>query len=89
MHETVFYVAIAWLGVLAALTVGLAARASSLLSRILALDVLGLLLVAVLVVVAHARRSPAYLDAALVLALLSFVGTLAAARYHARGNLFS
>jgi multicomponent Na+:H+ antiporter subunit F len=89
MHDVVFYVAIGWLGVLAAVTVGLAARARALLSRVLALDTLGLLLVAALVLVADARRSAAYLDAALALALLSFVGTLAAARYRRRRRVFS
>jgi multicomponent Na+:H+ antiporter subunit F len=89
MHEVVFYVAIGWLGVLAAVIVGVAARARALLSRVLALDMLGLLLVAALVLVAHARRAPAYLDAALALALLSFVGTLAAARYRRHRKVFS
>lgn len=89
MHEMVFYVAIGWLGVLAAVTVVLAARSRSLLSRILALDTLSLLLVAALVLFAHHRRTAAYLDAALVLALLSFVGTLAAARYQDGRRLFS
>jgi multisubunit Na+/H+ antiporter MnhF subunit len=88
VHEVVFQVAVVWLGVLAAVTIALAARARSLLSRVLALDTLTLLLVAGLVVVAVARRSVAYLDAALVLALLSFVGTVAAARYHGGRGLF-
>ena len=88
MHETVFYLAVAWLGLLAAITVVLAARARSLASRVLALDTLTLLLVAALVLVAHAQRAPAYLDAALALALLSFVGTLAAARYHGTRKVF-
>jgi len=88
VHEAVFYLAIAWLSALAAVTVVLAARARSLASRVLALDTLTLQLVAALVLVAHAERSPAYLDAALVLALLSFVGTLAAARYHGTRSVF-
>jgi len=46
-----------------------------------ALDTLTLVLVALLVLYAASGRSPYLLDAALVLALLSFVGTLAAARY--------
>ncbi|MBA4116050.1 MAG: pH regulation protein F, partial [Rubrobacter sp.] len=35
-----------------------------------------------------ANRSPYYVDAALILALLAFVGTLAAARYHGERKIF-
>ena len=37
---------------------------------------------------ADGRDSANYLDAALMLALLAFAGTLAAARYHAIGRVF-
>ena len=48
---------------------------------------LTLILVAFLVVYADASDSSYALDAALVVVLLSFVGTLAAARFHSRGGL--
>jgi multicomponent Na+:H+ antiporter subunit F len=57
-------------------------------TRILALDTLTLILVAFLALSADAADESYALDAALILALLSFVGTLAAARYYSRGSLF-
>ncbi len=46
------------------------------------LDTLTLILLALLVLYGGSIRSPFVLDAALTLALLAFLGTLAAARYH-------
>jgi multicomponent Na+:H+ antiporter subunit F len=57
--------------------------------RILGLDVLTLLLVAFLILYSDANETPYYLDAALALALLSFISTLASARYHSEGRIFS
>lgn len=88
MHEIVFFVAVVWLTALLGVSVIGIARARSTVSRILALDMLVLILVALLVVVADALRSAVYLDAALMLTILSFVATLAAARYHAEGRIF-
>ncbi len=88
MHEVVFEVAAVWMTVLLAVTVGMVIRARSAMVRILALDALTLILVALLVLYADATRTAYYLDAALALALLSFVGTLAAARYHSEGKIF-
>ncbi len=56
--------------------------------RILALDTLTLILVALLVLFVDAFRTPFFLDAALVLSLLAFLGTLAAARYHGERKIF-
>jgi multicomponent Na+:H+ antiporter subunit F len=89
MHQTVFYVAAGWMTVLLGVSVVFVVRARSPLVRILGLDVLTLILVAFLILFADARRTPFYLDAALALALLSFAATLAAARYHSEGRLFS
>lgn len=49
--------------------------------RVVALDLLSMLLTALLVIFAVAVRSPAYLDAALALSLVSFLATVAFARY--------
>jgi multicomponent Na+:H+ antiporter subunit F len=57
--------------------------------RILALDMLTLILIALLILFADANREAYYLDAALVLALLSFVSSLAAARFHSERRIFS
>jgi multisubunit Na+/H+ antiporter MnhF subunit len=88
MHQIVFYLAFVWVTVL--LVVGAAAviRLRSTAGRILALDTLTLILVALLVLYAAANRSPYYTDAALVLSLLAFVATLALARYHGERKVF-
>ncbi len=88
MHEPVFYVAALWMTALLVVSVVLVIRARSSLSRILALDMLILILVALLVLFSAVNGVPYYLDAALVLALLSVVATIAAARYHSEGRLF-
>ncbi len=63
-------------------------RMRSTAGRILALDTLTLILVALLVLFVDAFRTPHFLDAALVLSLLAFLGTLAAARYHGERKIF-
>ncbi|MBI3969366.1 MAG: pH regulation protein F [Chloroflexi bacterium] len=89
MHPAMFYLAVVWLVALigASALVVIAARGP--LVRILALDTLTLLLIALLTLFAQATSAAHYLDAALAFALLSFIGTLAAARYASEGSLFS
>ena len=88
MHQMVFYFAFAWMTVLLVVSVGAVIRLSSTAGRILALDMLTLILVALLVLYADANRSPYYMDAALVLSLLAFVATLILARYHGERRVF-
>jgi multicomponent Na+:H+ antiporter subunit F len=88
VHEIVFYAAALWMSVLFGVSVVLVARARSVLSRILALDMLILILIALLVLFADATRTSYYLDAALVLALLSVLATVAGSRLHGEGKLF-
>jgi multicomponent Na+:H+ antiporter subunit F len=88
MHETVFAVAAVWMTGLLAVSVLYVIRARSAMVRILALDTLTLILIALLILFADANRAPFFLDAALALALFSFVASLAAARYHSEGRLF-
>jgi multicomponent Na+:H+ antiporter subunit F len=88
LHETVFYIAAAWMTVLLVVSVAAVIRVRSTAGRILALDMLTLVLVALLVLYADAQRSPYYMDAALILALLAFIGTLTAARYHGERKIF-
>ncbi len=88
MHEIVFYAAAAWMTVLLAVAVVAVIRVSETGGRILALDALTLILVALLVLYGVANRSAYYLDAALILALLAFVGTLAATRYYGERRIF-
>jgi multicomponent Na+:H+ antiporter subunit F len=88
LHETVFYFAFAWMTVLLVVSVGAVLRPVSTAARIIALDMLTLILVALLVLYADANRSPYYMDAALVLSLLAFVATLVLARYHGERKVF-
>ena len=89
MHEAVFYAAVLWMTGLLGVSVFLVVRARSSLSRILALDMLILILIAELVLFAAATRSSYYLDAALALSLLGIAATIAASRYHAEDEPFT
>jgi multicomponent Na+:H+ antiporter subunit F len=88
LHEIVFYVAFAWMIVLLVTSAAAVIRLRSTASRILALDTLTLILVALLMLYADANRSPYYMDAALVLSLVGFMSTLALARYHGERRIF-
>ncbi len=88
MHEIVFYLAFAWMTVLLVTSAAAVIRPRSTASRILALDTLTLILVALLVLYAAANRSSYYMDAAVVLSLLAFLGTLVLARYHGERRIF-
>jgi multicomponent Na+:H+ antiporter subunit F len=88
MHQIVFYLAIVWMSILLVVSAAAVIRLRSTAGRILALDTLTLILVALLVLYAAANRSPYYMDAALVLSLLAFVGTLVLARYHGERKVF-
>lgn len=88
MHEIVFYAAAVWMTVLLVVSVLAVIRIRSTAGRILALDTLTLVLVAILVLFVDAFRTAYFLDAALILSLLAFVGTLAAARYYGERRIF-
>ena len=88
MHPLVLFAATLWIAALLAVVLVQVIATRSALTRILALDTLSMLLIALLAVYAHTTRSSYALDAALVLAALSFVGTVAAARFSGTGGLF-
>ncbi len=88
MHQIVFYLAFVWMSILLVVSAAAVIRLRSTAGRILALDTLTLILVALLVLYTAANRSPYYMDAALVLSLLAFVGTLVLARYHGERKVF-
>ncbi len=88
MHEVIFYLAFVWMTGLFVVSVAAVIRLPATAERILALDTLTLILVALLVLYADALRSPYYLDAALILALLAFIGTVTVARYHGERKIF-
>lgn len=88
MTDIVFFVAVGWITLLFSAGVVLVIRRESAVDKIQALDVLSLILVALLVLFADAQMSSYYLDVALIVALLSFIAIIAAARYFGRGRIF-
>ena len=88
MHTIVFFAAAGWMTVLLVVSVIATIQLRDTAGRILALDTLTLILVGLLVLFSDAFRTAYYLDAALILALLAFVSTIAAARYHGERNIF-
>jgi multicomponent Na+:H+ antiporter subunit F len=88
IHEGLFLVAALWLAVLVGACGARVVRARSTAGRILALDTLVLILIGLLVLWSDSEGVAYFLDAALVLAVLGFVATLAAARFHGEGRLF-
>lgn len=88
MHDVVYYAAMIWMVGLLCLCIGLVISAKSMLVRVLGLDSATLVLVALLILYSTTTGTSFYLDAALMLALLSFLSTVAAARYHSEGRIF-
>lgn len=88
MSDVVFYVALIWMTCLLLTAAVTVIRARTTLVRILALDALSLVLTALLVLYSTTTETSYYLDAALMLALLSFLSTLAASRYYSVGRIF-
>lgn len=62
-------------------------RGPSLLDRILALDTLYIDSLALLVLVGVYRDTPLYFEAALVISMLGFVGTVVLSKYLMRGDI--
>ncbi len=88
MQNLIYYAAAIWVVLLTAVVMVVLVRNRQIEMRILAFDTLGFLLVGLLALISLSVETSYYLDAALVLALLSFIGTLAAARYHGERRLF-
>jgi multicomponent Na+:H+ antiporter subunit F len=63
-------------------------RARNVLQRVIAFDSLAVLVIALLALLSYRQDVGYYLDAAVALSLLSFVATIAAARYLASGGPF-
>ncbi len=88
MPELVADVAFAWATLLLVAGGLLLQRARDTLHRILALDVIVTIDVALLTLLSYLRDVSYYIDAALALALLSFTATLVAANHVVRGRPF-
>jgi len=80
-HDATFVAGIAWLTVLLGVSVVSVGLARNTAARLVALDTAVLMLIGLLGLVAAQSRRTYALDAALILALLSFVSTVAASRY--------
>jgi len=86
MLEIITQGALTTLGVALALAVFRLVKGPTLPDRIVAMDLIGVLVVGLIVVVAAASGVRAMLDAAMVIALIGFVGTIAYATYVERGR---
>jgi multicomponent Na+:H+ antiporter subunit F len=62
-------------------------RGPSLSARVVAVDMMGSLAVGIIAVYSVATRQPVFLDVAIVLALIGFLGTVAFAYYIEKGEL--
>ena len=81
MPSVPFLVALTMLAVAAGLTFIRLAMGPTLPDRVIAIDLIGVVLVCMLVLMAGVTAQQAFLDVAMVIALISFVGTVAYARY--------
>ena len=88
MPDVVMAVALGWASLLVLAGGVLLLRASDVLHRVLALDVLVVIVIVLLAILSYLRDVSYYIDAALALALLSFTATLVAARHVIRGGPF-
>ena len=88
MPDIVLEIAFGWAALLLVGGGVLLLRAQSTLQRILALDVLVAIVIALLTILSYLRDVSYYIDAALALALLSFTATLVAANHVVRGRPF-
>ena len=79
-------IALSMLALAAILTFVRLMRGPTLPDRVIALDLIGVLIICTLVVLAADAGQQAFLDVAMVIALISFVGTVAYARYLERGG---
>ena len=81
MLDITIGIALVMLAVAALLAFVRVVRGPTLPDRVVAIDLIGVLIVGVIVVSAAATGERAFLDVAIVIALISFVGTVAYARY--------
>jgi multicomponent Na+:H+ antiporter subunit F len=88
MRQAMVVVALAWMTLLLVAGGLMLLRVRDMLQRIITFDLLASIVIALLALVSYLSHTSYYLDAALALALLSFVSTLAAARHYAKGSPF-
>ncbi len=81
MPSIPFLIALTMLAMAAGMTFIRLAKGPTLPDRVIAIDLIGVLLICLLVLMAGATAQQAFLDVAMVVALISFVGTVAYAQY--------
>ena len=86
MIEIVSQITLVTLGVALLLAFIRLVKGPTLPDRIVAMDLFGMLVVGIIVVLAGSSRVGATLDAAIVIALIGFLGTVAYATYVERGD---
>jgi multisubunit Na+/H+ antiporter MnhF subunit len=86
MLDVVTEIVLVTLGVALLLALGRLIKGPTLPDRVVAMDLVGVLVVSLIVVVAASSHVRAMLDAAIVIALIGFVGTLGYATYIDRGE---
>lgn len=87
VQDAVLIAALVWVTLLIVAGGLMLLRTRDVLRRVVTLDLLAVLVVSLLALLSYLRGTSFYLDAAVALALLSFVATVAAARYlEARGG---
>jgi len=86
MLAIVIHTALVTLGVALLIAVVRLVKGPTLQDRVVAMDLIGVLVVGLIVVLAASTQVPATLDAAIVIALIGFVGTVAYATYVERGH---
>ena len=86
MLEAISQLTLVTLGVALLATFARLVKGPTLPDRIVAMDLVGVLVVGIIVVLAGASGVPATLDAAIVIALVGFLGTVAYATYVERGD---
>jgi multicomponent Na+:H+ antiporter subunit F len=86
MLAMVMGLSITMLAVAALVTLVRLLRGPTLPDRVVAIDLIGVLIVGLIVLEAAATGERAFLDVAMVIALVSFVGTVAYARYVERAE---
>jgi multicomponent Na+:H+ antiporter subunit F len=79
-------VSLTMLSLAAGLTFVRLLKGPTLPDRVIAIDLIGVLMVCILVVTAAGTAQQAFLDVAMVVALISFVGTVAYSRYIERSR---
>ena len=86
MLQVVTQFSLAALGVALLIAVVRLVKGPTLPDRIVAMDLIGVLVVGLIVILAASTGVQATLDAAIVIALIGFVGTVAYATYVERGH---